>query len=94
MRPACFFGPVQDTVDLVPEYAPRPLTVRDRVKSRLEDLSAASARAPTREERSNPTLGFHDRMGGERLTDDRGQFSGAYGWRDARTLLGQAGDDP
>ncbi len=45
-------------------------------------------------ERSNPTLGFHDRMGGERLTDDRGQFSGAYGWRDARTLLGQAGDDP
>ena len=38
-------------------------------------------------ELSNPTLGFYDRMGGERLLDDRGQFSGAYGWRDVRTLL-------
>ena len=38
-------------------------------------------------ERSNPTLGFYDRMGGERLLDDRGQFHGAYGWRDVRTLL-------
>jgi ribosomal protein S18 acetylase RimI-like enzyme len=39
-------------------------------------------------ELSNPTLGFYDRMGGERLLDDRGQFSGAYGWRDVRTLIG------
>jgi ribosomal protein S18 acetylase RimI-like enzyme len=38
-------------------------------------------------ELSNPTLGFYDRMGGERLLDDRGQFAGAYGWRDVRTLL-------
>jgi GNAT superfamily N-acetyltransferase len=38
-------------------------------------------------ERSNPTLGFYDRMGGERLVDDRGQFGGAYGWRDVRTLV-------
>jgi GNAT superfamily N-acetyltransferase len=38
-------------------------------------------------ELSNPTLGFYDRMGGERLTDDRRQFHGAYGWRDVRTLL-------
>lgn len=38
-------------------------------------------------ELSNPTLGFYDRMGGERLVDDRGQFSGAYGWRDVRTLI-------
>ena len=38
-------------------------------------------------ELTNPTLGFCDRMGGERLLDDRGQFSGAYGWRDVRTLL-------
>ncbi len=38
-------------------------------------------------ELSNPTLGFYDRMGGERLRDDRGQFSGAYGWRDASALL-------
>lgn len=38
-------------------------------------------------ELSNPTLGFYDRMGGERLLDDRGQFNGSYGWRDARTLI-------
>ena len=38
-------------------------------------------------ELSNPTLGFYDRMGGERLLDDRGQFGGAYGWRDLRTLI-------
>ena len=37
-------------------------------------------------ELSNPTLGFYDRMGGERLIDDRGQFGGAYAWRDVRTL--------
>jgi hypothetical protein len=39
-------------------------------------------------ELSNPTLAFYDRMGGERLLDDRGQFAGAYGWRDVRTLIG------
>ena len=38
-------------------------------------------------ELSNPTLGFYDRMGGERLLDDRGQFSGAFGWRDVGTLI-------
>jgi ribosomal protein S18 acetylase RimI-like enzyme len=38
-------------------------------------------------ELSNPTLGFYDRMGGERLLDDRGQFHGAYGWRDVRKLV-------
>jgi GNAT superfamily N-acetyltransferase len=35
----------------------------------------------------NPTLGFYDRMGGERLFDDRGQFNGGYGWRDVSTLI-------
>ena len=39
-------------------------------------------------ELGNPTLAFYDRMGGERLLDERGQFSGAYGWRDATTLIG------
>lgn len=39
-------------------------------------------------ELSNPTLGFYDRMGGERLLDDRGQFAGAFAWRDVRTLIG------
>jgi ribosomal protein S18 acetylase RimI-like enzyme len=38
-------------------------------------------------ELSNPTLGFYDRMCGERQRDDRGQFSGAYGWRDLRALV-------
>ncbi|HEU4995253.1 MAG TPA: hypothetical protein VFT29_10535 [Gemmatimonadaceae bacterium] len=39
-------------------------------------------------ELSNPTLGFYDHMGGERLLDDRGQVSGAYGWRDLHELAG------
>jgi len=38
-------------------------------------------------ELSNPTLGFYDRLGGERLLDDRGQFHGAFGWRDVTTLI-------
>lgn len=38
-------------------------------------------------ELSNPTLGFYDRLGGERLLDDHGQFGGAYVWRDLRALL-------
>jgi ribosomal protein S18 acetylase RimI-like enzyme len=38
-------------------------------------------------ERSNPTIGFYDRMGGERLLDERGQFNGGYGWRDVRALI-------
>jgi len=38
-------------------------------------------------ELSNPTLGFYDRMGGERLLDDRKQFNGAFGWRDISKLL-------
>ena len=36
---------------------------------------------------SNPTVGFFDRMGGERLFDERGQFSGAFAWRDVRRLI-------
>ncbi|MBW3552720.1 MAG: hypothetical protein KY466_04370, partial [Gemmatimonadetes bacterium] len=38
-------------------------------------------------EPSNPTIGFYDRMGGERLLDERGLFTGAYAWRDMRTLI-------
>lgn len=38
-------------------------------------------------ERSNPTIGFYDHIGGERLLDDRGLFIGAYAWRDVRALL-------
>jgi ribosomal protein S18 acetylase RimI-like enzyme len=40
-------------------------------------------------ELSNPTLGFYERMGGERLIDERGLFTGAYAWRDVRTLVEQ-----
>jgi ribosomal protein S18 acetylase RimI-like enzyme len=43
-------------------------------------------------ERSNPTVGFYDRMGGERLCDERGQFTGAFGWRDVRTLIARDAD--
>jgi GNAT superfamily N-acetyltransferase len=35
----------------------------------------------------NPTLGFFDHMGGERLLDERGRFGGAYAWRSAAKLL-------
>ena len=38
-------------------------------------------------ELSNPTLGFYDRMGGERLLNDRGRFDGGYAWRDVRQLI-------
>ena len=38
-------------------------------------------------ERSNPTIRFYDRMGGERLLDERGLFTGAYAWRDVRKLI-------
>jgi GNAT superfamily N-acetyltransferase len=38
-------------------------------------------------ERSNPTIGFYDHMGGERLLDERGLFTGAYAWRDVRGLI-------
>jgi GNAT superfamily N-acetyltransferase len=37
-------------------------------------------------ELSNPTLGFYDRMGGERLLNERGRFDGAFAWRDVRKL--------
>jgi ribosomal protein S18 acetylase RimI-like enzyme len=37
-------------------------------------------------ERSNPTIGFYDRLGGERLVDEHGQFHGAYGYRDMEKL--------
>ena len=36
---------------------------------------------------SNPTIGFYDRMGGERLLDDRKRFTGSYGWRDVSSLV-------
>ena len=40
-------------------------------------------------ELTNPTLGFYDHLGGERLLDERGQFNGAYAWRDMKRLIGE-----
>ena len=34
----------------------------------------------------SPTNGFYEAMGGVRLHDPRGEFHGAYGWRDLRGL--------
>lgn len=36
---------------------------------------------------SNPTVGFFDHLGGERLLDEHGRFAGAFAFRDVRTLL-------
>lgn len=38
-------------------------------------------------ELSNPTVGFFDHMGGERLLDEHGRFAGAFAWRDLRRLI-------
>ena len=34
--------------------------------------------------------GFYERLGGERLLSDAGEFHGGYGWRDLRRLVGTA----
>jgi ribosomal protein S18 acetylase RimI-like enzyme len=34
----------------------------------------------------NPSCGFYEALGAERLFDDAGNFHGAYGWRDLRRL--------
>ena len=34
----------------------------------------------------NPSCGFFDALGGERLLSEAGEFHGAFGWRDMRTL--------
>jgi ribosomal protein S18 acetylase RimI-like enzyme len=35
----------------------------------------------------NPSCGFHERMGGERLWDKKGVFQGGYCWRDLGRLV-------
>lgn len=40
-------------------------------------------------ESSNPTIGFFDHLGGERLLDEHGLFAGGFAWRDARPLAAQ-----
>ena len=34
----------------------------------------------------NPSCGFYEALGAERLLDDAGNFHGGYGWRDLRRL--------
>jgi hypothetical protein len=34
----------------------------------------------------NPSNGFYEHMGAERLYSKSGEFHGAYGWTDLRTL--------
>jgi hypothetical protein len=35
----------------------------------------------------NPNILFYERLGGEKLLDEKGVFHGAYGWKDIRPLL-------
>jgi L-amino acid N-acyltransferase YncA len=42
-------------------------------------------------ETTNPSNGFYEAFGAERLYSDRGEFHGAYGWRDLGTLVERCG---
>jgi hypothetical protein len=36
---------------------------------------------------TNPSNGFYEAFGAERLYGGGGEFNGAYGWRDLQTLI-------
>ena len=38
-------------------------------------------------EATNPSNGFYEAFGAERLHSERGEFHGAYGWRDLSVLV-------
>jgi ribosomal protein S18 acetylase RimI-like enzyme len=40
-------------------------------------------------EATNPSNGFYEAFGAERLFSDTGEFNGAYGWRDLPMLVGK-----
>jgi len=42
-------------------------------------------------EATNPSNGFYEAFGAERLYGDNGEFHGAYGWRDLRELVARCG---
>jgi ribosomal protein S18 acetylase RimI-like enzyme len=42
-------------------------------------------------EASNPSNGFYEAFGAERLYSDAGEFNGGYGWRDLDTLVERCG---
>jgi hypothetical protein len=40
----------------------------------------------------NPSNGFYDAQGAERLYSKAGEFHGGYGWRDLRSLVARCGE--
>jgi hypothetical protein len=38
---------------------------------------------------ANPSNGFYEALGAERLITEKGEFHGGYGWRDLRALAAQ-----
>jgi len=38
-------------------------------------------------EATNPSNGFYESFGAERLYSEKGEFHGGYGWRDLRMLV-------
>jgi hypothetical protein len=38
-------------------------------------------------EATNPSNGFYEAFGAERLYSDKGEFNGGYGWRDLHALV-------
>lgn len=42
-------------------------------------------------EATNPSNGFYEAFGAERLYSDSGEFNGAYGWRNLHTLVARCG---
>jgi hypothetical protein len=35
----------------------------------------------------NPNILFYERLGGQRLLDEKGEFLEAYGWKEIQSLL-------
>jgi len=42
-------------------------------------------------EATNPSNGFYEAFGAERLYSEKGEFHGAYGWRDLHVLVARCG---
>ena len=42
-------------------------------------------------EAANPSNGFYEAFGAERLYGEKGEFHGAYGWRDLNELVARCG---
>lgn len=44
-------------------------------------------------EATNPSNGFYEAFGAERLYSENGEFNGGYGWRDLHTLVARCNPD-